>query len=179
MNEVAVTLGASEEAAKMRVNRALEKMRQFFTKRGIALSATVICGAITANSVQAAPAGLAISAVAAAKGSAAAASTLTLVKGALELMAWAKAKTAVAIGAGVLLATGTATVAIKEIREHGHDRITASTYDDSWRVPRFDSKVLDRAKPQVRILPAKFRQRGGWGMSAGRLRHDLMEMGCR
>jgi len=62
----------------------------------------VIYGAISANSVQAAPAGLAISAVAAVKGSAAAASTLTLVKGALELMAWTKAKTA-ATGPAILI----------------------------------------------------------------------------
>ena len=33
--EVGATLGASEDAAKMRVNRALEKLRKFFTKRGV------------------------------------------------------------------------------------------------------------------------------------------------
>ena len=31
--EVGVALGASEEAAKVRVGRALEKLRRFFTKR--------------------------------------------------------------------------------------------------------------------------------------------------
>ena len=87
-------LGASEDAAKMRVNRALEKLRKFFSKRGVALSGAVIAGAVSANSVHAAPVGLAISVTAtAAKGSAAAASTLTLVKGALKLMAWTKITT--------------------------------------------------------------------------------------
>ena len=33
--EVGAALGASEDAAKMRVNRALEKLRTFFTKRGV------------------------------------------------------------------------------------------------------------------------------------------------
>ena len=33
--EVGATLGASEDAAKMRVNRALEKLRKFFAKRGV------------------------------------------------------------------------------------------------------------------------------------------------
>jgi RNA polymerase sigma factor (sigma-70 family) len=37
--EVGVALGASEDAAKMRVNRALEKLRKFLMRRGIALSA--------------------------------------------------------------------------------------------------------------------------------------------
>ncbi|PYJ96778.1 MAG: hypothetical protein DME23_18880 [Verrucomicrobia bacterium] len=153
--EVGAALGATEDAAKMRVNRALEKLRKVFTKDGVVSTTAIIAGAISANSIQAAPAGLAISAVATVKGSAAAASTLTLVKGALELMAWTKAKTAVVIGASVLLATGTATVTIKEIREHRPD--------DSWRVRYFDSSVLDRATPQVRIVRAKFPQGGGYG----------------
>ncbi|HSY74161.1 MAG TPA: sigma-70 family RNA polymerase sigma factor, partial [Dongiaceae bacterium] len=59
LSEVGAAIGASEDAAKMRVNRALEKLRTFFTKRGVALSATIIAGAVSANSVHAAPIGLA------------------------------------------------------------------------------------------------------------------------
>jgi RNA polymerase sigma factor (sigma-70 family) len=117
--DVSAALGTSEDGAKMRVNRALEKLRKFFTKRGVTLSATVIAGAVSANSVQAAPAGLTISAVAAAKGSAATASTLTLVKGALKLMAWTKAKTAIIATAGVILATGTTAIVVKEVAVTG------------------------------------------------------------
>jgi RNA polymerase sigma factor (sigma-70 family) len=113
--DVSAALGMSEDGAKMRVNRALEKLRKFFTKRGVMLSATVIAGAVSANSVQAAPVGLTISAVAAAKGSVATASTLTLVEGALKLMAWAKAKTAIVFGTAAILATGTTAVMVKEI----------------------------------------------------------------
>jgi RNA polymerase sigma factor (sigma-70 family) len=57
--EVGSALGASEDAAKMRVNRALEKLRKFFTKRGVSSTTANLAGAISANSVQAAPAGLA------------------------------------------------------------------------------------------------------------------------
>jgi RNA polymerase sigma factor (sigma-70 family) len=57
--EVGAALGASEDAAKMRVGRALEKLRKIFSKRGVALTAGAIAGAVSANSVQAAPAGLA------------------------------------------------------------------------------------------------------------------------
>ena len=113
--DVSAALGTSEDGAKMRVNRALEKLRKFFTKRGVTLSAALIAGAVSANSVQAAPAGLIISSVSAAKGSAAAASTLTLVKGALKLMAWTKAKTAIIATAGVILATGTTAIVVKEV----------------------------------------------------------------
>jgi RNA polymerase sigma factor (sigma-70 family) len=112
--EVGAALGANEDAAKMRVNRALEKLRKFFTKRGVALSCVAMAGAISANSVQAAPAALAktISAVAVAKGAAASTSTLTLIKGALKIMAWTKMKTAIVVGACVLLTAGTATVIV-------------------------------------------------------------------
>ncbi len=57
--EVGATLGASEDATRMRVNRALEKMRKFFARRGVTLSSAAIAGTISANSAHAAPAGLA------------------------------------------------------------------------------------------------------------------------
>src|SRR5580700_522425 len=82
--EVGATLGASEDAAKMRVNRALEKLRKFFTKRGVSSTTAIIAGTISAHSIQAAPVALeqSITAVAMAKGATASTSTLTLIKGA-------------------------------------------------------------------------------------------------
>src|SRR5277367_640003 len=129
--EVGATLGASEDAAKMRVNRALEKLRKFFTKRGVSSTTAIIAGAISANSVQAAPVALAksVTVVAIAKGAAASASTLTLIKGALKIMAWTNAKTAIVASVVVLLAAGTTTVTVKEIQEH-------KAYP--WEVPRAD-----------------------------------------
>src|SRR5450432_190078 len=91
LHEVGVTLGASEEAAKKRVNRALEKLRRFFTKHGVNSTTTFIAGAMSGNTVQAAPVSLAKTISAAAlKGSAVAGSTLTLVKGTLHVMNWIK-----------------------------------------------------------------------------------------
>src|SRR5882724_9753197 len=76
--EIGATFGASEDAAKMRVNRALEKLRKFFTKRGVSSTTAIIAGTISANAVQAAPIGLAktICAVAITKGAVVSASTL-------------------------------------------------------------------------------------------------------
>ena len=156
--EVGTALGASEDAAKMRVNRALEKLRKFFTKRGVTLTATLIANAVSANSVQAAPAGLAVTVTAAAaKGAAVGSSTLTLVKGALKLMAWTKAKMVVVLGTGALLALGTATAIIKE----GQTNL--------WLVDRpHDVSLVDKVPPQVKILPTKFdpnRDFVPWGIS--------------
>jgi len=108
---VSAALGTTEAGAKMRVNRALEKLRKFFTKRGLTFSAAVIAGAISAHSVQAAPTGLATSVtLAAVKGTTVATSTLTLIETTLKLMAWTKLKTAVVVGAMAIMAAGTVTV---------------------------------------------------------------------
>jgi uncharacterized protein (TIGR03435 family) len=116
--EVATALKTTEAAAHKRVQRALEKLRAFFARHGVVWTATMIAGAVSANSVHAAPAGLTqtISAVALAKGAAASASTLTLVKGALRIMIWNKVKYIALIGAGLLLASGTAIVTIETTR---------------------------------------------------------------
>jgi len=94
LSEIGSALGASEDGARMRVNRALEKLRRFFGKRGIASTTAIIAGAISANSVQAAPAALAksVAAVAVAKGATASSSTVILIKGALKIVAWTKSK---------------------------------------------------------------------------------------
>jgi RNA polymerase sigma factor (sigma-70 family) len=57
--EVGIALGVSEDAARVRMNRALEKLRSLLTKRGVALGATAIAGAVTTNAVTAAPVTLA------------------------------------------------------------------------------------------------------------------------
>jgi len=134
----------------------LDKLRAIFVKRGVTLTATVIAGAVAANSVQAAPAMLAKSATAVAitKGVAASGSTLTLIKGAVKIMAWTKVKTAIVASVVVLLAVGTTTVTVKEIQKH--------SFDDSWRTPNLDSKKLDQVSPQVRIVPTKIHPQSGW-----------------
>ncbi len=77
--------------------RALDKLREFFLHRGISVPAAALAAAISGNSIQAAPAGLAASvAVGAVQGAALSASTLTLVKGAIHIMT--SAKISVAIG---------------------------------------------------------------------------------
>jgi RNA polymerase sigma factor (sigma-70 family) len=116
LNEVGHALGASEEAAKKRVNRALDKLRNIFAKRGVSSTTAIIAGAISAHSVQAAPVALAKAATAAAitKGAAASGSTLTLIKGALKIMAWTKAKTAIVTGAILVAAVGTTTITLNE-----------------------------------------------------------------
>jgi RNA polymerase sigma factor (sigma-70 family) len=56
---VGQTLGISDDAAQKRVSRAVDKLREYFAKRGVTVGAGGLAAVISANSVQAAPAGLA------------------------------------------------------------------------------------------------------------------------
>jgi RNA polymerase sigma factor (sigma-70 family) len=58
-SEIAHTLGISEDAAQKRVSRAVERLREFFAKRGVTVGAGGLVVTISASAVQAAPAGLA------------------------------------------------------------------------------------------------------------------------
>jgi RNA polymerase sigma factor (sigma-70 family) len=149
---VSAALGTSEAGAKMRVNRALEKLRAFFKRHGIMVSVAMIAGAVSANSVQAAPVGLASSVTAAAiKGTTVTTSTLTLIETTLKYMAWTKLKTAIVAGAIALVAAGTATVTIKVARAKaeaspfkfaGYATPEASVQSTIWAASRGDLASL-------------------------------------
>jgi RNA polymerase sigma factor (sigma-70 family) len=151
--EIGTAVGASENAAKKRVSHGLEKLRKFFSKRGVVSTTAIIAGAMSANSVQAAPALLAksVTAVAIAKGAAASGSTLILIKGALKIMAWTKAKTAIVVGVGVLLAAGTTTVTVKMVWQH---------QTESWQLGRFGSGGWNKPPYRTEILPTANGTRG-------------------
>jgi RNA polymerase sigma factor (sigma-70 family) len=60
LRQVGDALGASENAAQKRLTRAVERLREFFVKRGVTAGASGLVVVISANAVQAAPAGLAV-----------------------------------------------------------------------------------------------------------------------
>ena len=66
LRDVGQQLGVSDEAAQKRVSRAVELLREFFAKRGVTVGAGGLVVAISANAVQAAPVGLAVTISAAA-----------------------------------------------------------------------------------------------------------------
>ena len=55
LRETGEALGISEDAARLRVERAIEKMRRYFSKRGYLISGVVLAGLLLEKSVQAAP----------------------------------------------------------------------------------------------------------------------------
>lgn len=155
LSEVGMALGATEDAAKKRVSRALEKLQRFFAKRGVNSTTAIIAGTISSNSVQVAPIGLAksVTAVAFAKDAIASSSTLTLSKGVLTAMAWTKTTTAIVTGVVLLLAAGTTTVSVE--KHHAYKAYQKNL--NSWRIPRLSANIVSDTVPQARILPTKFK----------------------
>src|SRR6185503_7496397 len=113
MEEVGRTLGTTEAAAKMRLARAVEKLRHRFRKRGVVVPTSVVLVLLSAQAAHAAPAGLAASIATSALLNQANTATLIMAKGTLKLMAQAKAKKLV-LAALIPVFAGTAAVVVPQ-----------------------------------------------------------------
>lgn len=115
LREVGEAIGSTEDAAKKRVLRALDKLRGFFAKRGVTLTGAALAAVLVPKVVHAAPAGLAATVTSSVATVGAATSTLLLVKGTMKVMFWTQMKTATALAAAVVIATGAVTLAATKI----------------------------------------------------------------
>ena len=151
LSEVGAAMGTSEEAAKKRVNRAVEKLRAFFTERGVVLPAAALTAAMAAHSVQAAPAGLAASAT----GTVASGSTLALINATLKTLLWTQVKTWIPAAAAVLLAVGIAT----GIWSAGRSSLIEAAIRNT------DTPSLERAPAVLVLRPTRYpgpADKGAW-----------------
>jgi RNA polymerase sigma factor (sigma-70 family) len=106
LREVGAELGISEDAARMRVNRALERLRSVFAARGTSLAPSLLASALVSSTGSAVPAGLATTITAAALAGTAAA-TVAATPSAATAVSWLEAKAITAIvSAGVIVGTG-------------------------------------------------------------------------
>lgn len=89
LREVGATLGLGDDAAQKRVSRALERLRTYFVRRGVTVTASGLAAELCGHAVVTAPASLAGSALSAALagGSAATATTVVFSAGAKFLLA--------------------------------------------------------------------------------------------
>lgn len=125
--QIGEQLGLSEEAAQKRVSRALDRLRQAFSKAGLAVSSATLGGIISFQAVQAAPTGLAATVTAGVLYSTAANT------GAISLF---KFMTLTKLKTGILGATLLAAVSIPVIQQH------------SLATLRSDLAVLEMQKQQ-------------------------------
>ena len=101
LQEVGASLGITEDAAKKRVTRALEKLRKFLGGRGTQLSSVALVAALTQGTAKAAVSAAAISKVTAS--ALAPAATSALLADVLAAWRWAKIKLLVGAGSGVVV----------------------------------------------------------------------------
>jgi len=105
LRQVGEKLGVSEEAAKKRVSRALEKLREYLDRRGVKLSGVALAAVLADKTVQTASAALAgtVIKISLAAASASASSLLPqLARETLRTWHWAKVKLAAGLAAGSL-----------------------------------------------------------------------------
>jgi len=113
---VGEALGSSEEAARKRVDRAVEKLHVLLTRRGAGLSAAALGTALATEAVTAAPAGLAGAATAAAFSGTTV--TITAVTAATKAIAMTTLQKAIA-GAVLILLLGDIVSFATDIRTAG------------------------------------------------------------
>ncbi|MDQ3441930.1 MAG: sigma-70 family RNA polymerase sigma factor [Planctomycetota bacterium] len=134
--DVARELRVTQGAAKMRVARALEKLRALLGSRGVTTNGAALSAFLTARAVDAAPAALAVASAQSVAAAVSSATTESLVKGAVFAMALSKTKVvAAAVALAALLVTGTA------VTLHHHFR-AAPAVAAGWAPPAPKNVVL-------------------------------------
>jgi RNA polymerase sigma factor (sigma-70 family) len=160
MEEVGRTLGTTEGAAKMRLARAVEKLRKAFRRHGQVLPTATVLALLSAQASQAAPAGLAASVAASALFHQSSASTL-IAKGTLKIMAQTQAKK-LAVAALALVCGGVAVVVVQQLLSRsssngaGDNTLSAAT-------PQAQVKAAAPATNEAEGKILLFRGRPSWG----------------
>jgi len=159
LREVGATLGVSEDAARMRVDRALGKLRRLLESHGVTSTASglsaALGGALLPINSQITAKATVIAGVAV-KGAAATATSsalLNLLLGALKL------KTAIGL-TGLALVVGTAVVLNEKVHSSGRQR--TDNNPDEWI---WTTDALSNVPPMVIIRPTRFDK--GVGISRG------------
>ena len=162
--EVGAALGTGADTARMRVNRALEKLRKFFTKRGVSSTTAILAGAISANSVQATPAGLAAT-ISAAAFAGTAATTSTLIAAATKTIAMTSLQK-IAVTAALTVTIGAGIYQAKQAHDarNAASKLQAEQKPLAMEIARLQaednklSELLADAKDQKQLTQAQFNE---------------------
>jgi RNA polymerase sigma factor (sigma-70 family) len=122
LREVGEALGASEDAAQKRISRAVDRLRESFSKRKVTVGASGLAVLISANAVQSAPIGLAATISTAAVLAGTTVSATTVVTATKTIAMTALQKTLITATVAVLTGAG-----IYEARQATNARLGAQT----------------------------------------------------
>ena len=151
--QIAASLNVSEEAAKKRVARALEKLRKIFLRKGLPLALPALATTLAKQSSAAPPALITKITTAALTKSATTTSAALIAKGALKLMAYTTAKWTAAATAALLLITVTTTTLIQH-HNAAPLPLPVSTVATPPQTPLAPpTEPIIRTTPSTRFLP--------------------------
>ena len=182
LSEIGQHLQISEEAAKKRVSRSVDKLREFLTRRGVTLGAAAIGAVLLEKTVQAAPAALA-SGIVTASTVGTAIWLPQLARETLDAWRWARIKLASASVVGVALLTFVLTHAISNralkpnsslVQANKTSSITSSLLPDT-NAPQNLASLSASSKPKFlfRALSAE----SGKGIAAARVQLNFVVNG--
>src|SRR5882762_9519971 len=162
MHEIGQTLGISEDAAKQRVFRAIEKLRSILSGKGATVPAAALTTAIASHAIHTAPPALAATVTASAL-STSSATTLTVVKGVLKLMLYAKLKNSAIAAIVILVLAGSTAVILNKMTVAESPKpasvpiipVTAPTPPADWRT-RFDKAYSLAPGEVIKLVPAPY-----------------------
>jgi RNA polymerase sigma factor (sigma-70 family) len=169
--EVGAKLGLNENAARMRVERALEKLRDIFTRRGIT-TATALASVISANAIQIAPANLAVMLT---KASIATAGTGTFTL--LKIMTATKLK----LGISALIVAGAATAFV--IQHQAQEKLRAENDSLTQKIAQLQtdnesfSNRLANVGDSKKLSDDQFNELLKLRGEVGMLRNQVIELG--
>jgi len=128
VGQVASALTVSEDAAKKRIHRALEKLRALLVARGVPVTLERLASALALAPLDAAPREIVESVLAAAlAGGTSTLTSIPLLKGTLKLMAWTKTKIAVTTAVILGVATVGTTIGVRSLVSHLHQPLARDT----------------------------------------------------
>lgn len=135
-------LGISEEAAKKRVGRAVEKLRQMAQGKGLVLAGAALAEGMLTHTTQAAPAQLAAVVVNVITAPAAAGAAVTIAKGVGQMMTWIKIKLVAGVAIALVIFGATAAV----VSQQRQDRSLATQATTQSAATRPATQQADPAK---------------------------------
>lgn len=143
MRQVGERLGMSEDAAKKRVGRAVDKLKRFFARRGVSLSVAVLAGALGLSGAEAAPPGLATRIAAGKAGPAAGGVAAALAAEALRYLLWVKVRLASLVGvSAVALLLMAGTLLFGRLTAHHQATGSERSGDRSSNAPLANADIL-------------------------------------
>ena len=147
LNEVGLALGLTENAARMRVDRALDKLRLCLARKGVRSAAAALALTLSGHAVTSAPAGFAASLASATLAGAASStgSSLTF----LKVMATTKLK----LGLAVLVVAGTAATLVMQQQSQASLRAQNQTLRQQILQLKADNDDLANRAAQAKNRP--------------------------